>query len=412
MKILEAIHERTAGIDIHQKTAVVSALIEQKNGEVEIITQEFGTSKKRLQDLAKWLLELKVDLCVIESTGVYWKPVHRVLEMAGLTLAVVNARHVKNVPGRKTDIKDSQWLGSLGRYGLLKASFVPDEDLQQIRLITRYRNKLVGMLASEKNRMHKMLVDAGVHLANVVSDINGISAQAIIEGLLNDVAIEEILKQLKGSLKGKATAIREVLEEITLSKRHRFVLSEIRGHMRELEKRLAGVTAEIFEAMKPYEQQWKLLQTIPGIDAVGAAMLIAEMGVNMERFGSEEEFCSWSGMCPGNHESAGKSKSGKRRKGNAVIRKVLCELSNGAIRTKSQFKSKYQTLVIRRGHKRAVVAIGHKIQRVIYCVLKKGQPYRDPGIDYQGLVVKKNAPRWMRALEEFGYLPKPATQFA
>lgn len=401
--MLEPINQRVAGIDIHKKIAVITVLLEQANGEVEVCTREFATDPGSLVQATQWLASCAVELCIIESTGVYWKALHRQLEMAGLRVQVVNARHAKNLPGRKTDVQDSQWLATLGRFGLLKGSFIPDKDLQEIRLLTRYRKKLVGMLSGEKNRLHKILTDAGIQLGNVVSDINGVSARAIVAGIAKGATMEQMLASLKGTLRKKRKAIHAVLS-VSLSMRHRFLLEQIQHHIEGLEGRLSRLDQEIIKAMTPYKKQWQALQTIPGVDRIGAAMLIAEIGINMEAFGSMEQFCSWSGMCPGNNESAGKKKSAKRRKGSPMLRQLLCEMANAAIKTKSQFKDKYQTLVIRRGHKRSVVAIGHKMQRVIYSVLKDGHAYYDPGIDYKAVVIHRNAPRWLKALKEFGYI--------
>ena len=270
------------------------------------------------------------------------------MENAKIQTFVVNERHVKQVPGRKTDVKDSQWLATLGRFGLLRPSFIPPQDLRELRMLTRQRQKLKGMLSAETNRLHKALDDSGIRLGGVVSDINGVSAQEMIAGLIAGKAPRELVCCARGRLKSKVAELFDALDE-SLGERHRFLLHTIHNHIGFIKDEIRQIDEYIFEAMTPYQQQWEFLQTVPGIDKVGAAMLIVEIGVDMERFGSKENLASWAGMCPGNNESAGKRKSGKTRKGNRAIRRVLCEISNAARKTKSQFKGKYQGLVIRRG---------------------------------------------------------------
>ena len=401
--MVEPIVKRSAGLDVHKMLVVATVLLEQADGSLQEQTREFGTFRSERLALTAWLRDLNIELVVMESTGIYWKSLYAALDAAELKTYVVNARHIKQVPGRKTDVKDSQWLAALARFGLLKPSFVPPVDLRELRLLTRYRIKLVATLASEKNRLHKILDEAGIRLGGVVSDINGLSAQAIIAGLIARQPVADLVDCARGRLKAKREALRQVLDE-SLSERHRLLLEELHHHICFLEQQVQGLDEQILAAMAPYQQQWQLLQTIPGVDAISAALMIAEIGVEMERFGTGEQFVSWAGLCPGNHESAGKRKSGRMRKGNRVLRQLLCEIANAARRTNSQFKGKYNALVIRRGHKRTIVALGHKLLRVIYAILKQQQPYCDPDIDYDALVVHKNAPRWIKALQKYGYL--------
>jgi transposase len=341
----------------------------------------------------------------MESTGIYWKAIYSTLERTGLNIYVVNARHAKNLPGRKTDVQDSKWLATLARFGLLSPSFIPPEDLRELRLMTRRRMKMQGILSGEKNRLHKILDDAGIRLGAVVSDINGVSAQAIIDGLIRGESPVKLMQYVRGRLKVKIPELLESLEG-TVSERHIFLLRQIREHICYLEQDLMELDQYIIAAMSPYQQQWEILQTIPGIDQIGAASLLVEIGVDMKRFGSMGRLASWAGMCPGNNESAGKKKSSRTRKGNRAIRQILCEISNAARRTKTQFQGKYKGLVIRRGHKRAIMAIGHKILRIIYTLLLKKEPYQDATVDYESLIVQRNAPRWIRALQKFGFLPQ------
>jgi transposase len=398
---MEAIVQRSAGLDVHKKIIVVTILLEQSDGSVKEETREYGTTYKACEGLANWLLSNEIQVSVMESTGIFWKNIYAALEKAGLRVSVVNARHVKQVPGRKTDVKDSQWLARLARYGLVKSSFIPPKDLRELRIIARYRTKLVGILAGEKNRLHKTLDDAGIRLGNVVSDIGGVTATEIIEGLVNGMSMDDMLECTRGALKKKKDELQAELEG-ELSSRHLFLLKKLQAHIAYLKKELKELDDYIFEAMQPYQKQWEILQTIPGIDAVGAALLIIEIGVDMQQFGSREQFCSWAGMCPGNNESAGKKKSGKTPKGSKQLRYILCEAANAAAKTECQFQHKYKSLMIRRGHKKAIVAVGHKMLRVIFSRLKMGDIYHDPKINYEELVVKKNAPRWIRMLKKYG----------
>jgi transposase len=397
---MQAIVQRCAGLDVHKKIIVVTMLLEQSDGSVKEETKEYGTTYKACEELANWLLSHDVQLSVMESTGIYWKNIYAALEKVGLHVSVVNARHVKQVPGRKTDVKDSQWLARLARYGLVRGSFIPPKDLRELRLIARYRTKLVGTLASEKNRLHKTLDDAGVRLGNVVADINGVSAREIIAGLVEGKPVCELLSCLKGKLKKKKEEMQAELEG-ELSARHKYLLKKLQEHISYLEKEIIELDEYILTAMQEYKEQWEILQTIPGLDMVGAALLIIEIGVDMQRFGSREEFCSWAGMCPGNNESAGKKKSGKTPKGSKQLRYILCEAANAAARTNCQFKQKYKSLMIRRGHKKAIVAIGHKMLRVVYSRLKAGEVYHDPTVNYEEEVVKKNASRWIKMLKKY-----------
>jgi transposase len=375
--MIEAIVSRCAGLDVHKMVIVATVLLEQADGQVLQETRSFSSFRRDREALCRWLQEGEVELVVMESTGNYWKSIYAALESARLKTYVVNARMVKQVPGRKTDVTDSQWLASLARCGLLNPSFIAPVDLQQLRLLGRYRMKLKGVAAGEKNRLHKVLDDAGIRLGGVVSDIQGTSAQAMIGGLVAGQPVAMLLDQARGRLKAKREQLAQALDE-PLSERHRWLLQEIQGHIRYLEEQIHHLDEQLLAGMEAYRKSWQLLQTIPGIDTVSAAQIIAEIGVDMDSFGSAERLASWAGMCPGNHESAGKRKRVSTRPGNRALRQILCEVANAACKTDSQFKGKYQALVIRRGHKRSIVAIGHKLLRVVYTVLKEQQPYRDP----------------------------------
>ena len=313
--MIEALAKRSAGLDVHKKIVVGTVLIENAHGQIEKQTREFGTFRKELNTLAEWLSESEVEIAVMESTGIYWKSVYEALERKEVKAYVVNARHVKNVPGRKTDVQDSEWLAELARCGLLRASFVPPRDLRELRLLTRYRGKLMGTLSAEKNRLHKILDGCGIRLGNVVSDIDGVSAREMIDALIEgNKEPYEIVLLARGRLNKKIPELIEALDG-ELSDRHRFLLKQIHSHIRWLEDRVREINRQVVAAMKPYQEEWHLLQTIPGIDELSAAMLLAEIGPDMSCFGSKDHLSSWAGMCPGNNESAGKKKVVKSGRG-------------------------------------------------------------------------------------------------
>lgn len=403
---LTPIYKRVIGLDIHQAQISACAIVEE-NGESRIEHRQFGTFKRDRKELATWAASFRPELIVMESTGIYWKSPFAALESAGLHTLVVNSKHVKNVPGRKTDVGDAQWLAILARAGLLRNSFIPPSTLRELRLIARQRQKLTGMLASEKNRLHKTLTDGGIRLGVVVSDIHGKSGRAMIKALIEQRPIHDVLDLANKRLRASREELFDALQgELTES--HRFVLYETMRHIEELEARMARFDARLLAGLESERNALALLQTMPGIDLIGAAMLLVEIGSNMDAFGSADRLASWTGLCPGNNESAGKKKTTKIRKGNPYVRRLFCEFAQAAKQTTSVFKLKFQALVPRRGHKRAIVAIAHKMLRTIFHMLKRGEYYRDSSVDYEELATKRNAPRWIKSLQKFGLSPTPA----
>ncbi len=403
---LRALHRRVAGIDVHRMLHVVTVLIEQPDGSMQRLAREFGGFRRDCLALAAWLVELGVELVVMESTGIYWKSVYAHLENAGVRAWVVNAHSIKYVPGRKTDMADSEWLAVLARFGLVRASFIPPKDLRELRLLSRYRRKLSAMCASEVNRLHKVLDDGGIKLGGVVSDINGVSARAMVSGLIEGKPVEQLLALAHGNMKSKREDLLASLQG-DLSARHLFVLGQIHAHIETLHTQLAQVDRYLLDAMQPYAWAHGLLQTIPGIDRIGAALILIEIGDDMSRFGCAERLASWAGLCPGNNESAGKRKSGRTGHGNSTIRYILCECANAARMTKSTLASKYRSLMVRKSHKKTIVAIAHKMLRLIFLILNRRQPYLDQQIDYAAMSAKKNAPRWIKQLKTIGRWPEP-----
>ncbi len=400
---LNPIYKSAIGLDVHQNQITATVIIEQDGGTIHTEVKTFGGFKKDRLALAEWAKSWNPDVVVMESTGIYWKSPYAALERVGIFALVVNARHIKKVPGRKTDVSDSQWLAILARCGLLSGSFIPPEALRNLRLVARHRQNLVSMLAREKNRLHKVLADGGVRLSAVVSDLHGQSARQMTECLLEGGTPEQALEFASSRLKASREELLDALEG-ELTDVHRFVLNEILNHIRDIEAQISRFDAELLMRLEPYQWAVNLIQTIPGIDQVGAAMLIVEIGIEMEAFGKADRLASWAGICPGNNESAGKRKSSRTRKGNRYIRRLLCEMANAARRSECMFKSKYAGLVIRRGHKRSIIAVGHKLLKTIFVLLSREVPYRDSTVDYEALAVKRNAPRWIKALQRFGYV--------
>ncbi|AQR66109.1 IS110 family transposase [Aquaspirillum sp. LM1] len=400
---LSALYKCVIGLDVHQAQITACALIQQPDGSTRIEQRQFGGFARDRRELADWAASLHPDEVVMESTGIYWKSPYAALEAVGIRAKVVNARHVKHVPGRKTDVGDAHWLAMLARAGLLRASFVPPAALRELRLIARQRQKLVGQLASEKNRLHKVLTDSGIRLGVVVSDLHGQSARAMVKAIIAGQAPQQVINLASRRLKASREEIFDALQgELTAS--HRFVLDELMQHIEEIEARIDRFDVRLLAGLESERGTLALLQTIPGVDLIGAAMLLVEIGSDMGAFGSADRLASWVGVCPGNNESAGKRKSGHTRKGNPYVRRLLCEFAHAASRTTSVFKSKFQALVVRRGYKRAIIAIGHKILRTLFFMLKRREHYRDCATDYEALSVQRNAPRWIKALTKFGFI--------
>jgi transposase len=300
---MDIVVEKGAGLDVHQETVV--ATIDGPGIVKE--TRTYGTVTNELMRLRDWLKENGITHVAMESTGIYWKPVFNILEEA-FEVILVNARHIKHVPGRKTDVSDSVWLCKLLRNGLINGSFIPPQDIRELRDLTRYRKKLTQSMSAEKNRVQKTLEDANIKLSSVVSDTFGVSATEIIDALLaRELTVQEMADLARGKLKKKKDAIREALVG-RITEHHVFMIRASLEHIRGITKLIADVERQIDDKLKPYEKEVKLLETIPGVKEHGSASILAEIGVNMEQFPTAEHLSSWAGMSPGNHESGGKKK--------------------------------------------------------------------------------------------------------
>jgi transposase len=379
---MEILYRCCAGLDVHVKTVVACLIKEGKR-----TTRTYSTMTDDLLALLDWLVAEGCTQVAIESTGVYWRPVFNLLE-GQLEVILVNARHIKAVPGRKTDVKDSEWLAELLRHGLLKASFIPPAEIRELRELTRYRQTLVKDQAAIANRIQRISESGNIKLGQVASDCLGVSGRRMLRALADGETDGEKLALLaQGRLKQKQVELAKALSG-RLSSAQRFVLSELLDRYGELEAALAKVNEaierEVAQCNDPFVREAvRLLQTIPGVGRLVAEVIVAEIGVEMSRFGSEKHLSSWAGMCPGNNESAGKQKSGKTRKGSKSLRAALVQAAWAATHTKGTYlAAQYRRLVKRKGRKKALVAVGHSILVIVYHVLMRKQSYQELGGDY------------------------------
>jgi transposase len=379
---MDVLYERCCGVDVHKKTVVACLMISGQGGRVNRQVRTYGTTTGDLLALMDWLQSEGCTHVAMESTGVYWKPVYNILE-GSFELLVVNAHHLKTVPGRKTDVRDAEWIADLLRHGLLRASFIPPAPQRELRELTRHRTTLVMDRARIVNRIQKVLEDANIKLGDVVSDITGVSARAMLEEMIAGVSDSHELAGLaRGRLKAKHEQLVKALQG-RFTAHHAFLLAEHLGHLDYLDESIERVTAEIEGRLAEQNTDVELLDSIPGINPRTASLLLAEIGPDMTRFPSARHLSSWAGICPGNNESAGKRYSGQTRKANKWLRQALMEAAHGAVRTKDCYLSaQYRRLAARRGKKRALVAVAHSILTIVYYVLKRQQPYRELGGNY------------------------------
>jgi transposase len=381
--VLPVLLATCCGIDVHKKTLTACLLQTGASGEAVGEVRTFHTMTSQLQELARWLVQAGCHHVALESTGVYWKPVFNVLESAGLEVVLVNAQHVKNVPGRKTDVKDAEWLATLLRVGLLRASFVPPKEIRELRDLTRYRTQVIRQRAQECNRIQKLLEDCNIKLAAVASDILGASGRDMLRALSNGFDCPGTLANMaRGRLRDKIPELKQALQGF-MSATQRWLLAEQLHKISELDESITRLDAKIAELCLPFAQALALLDQIPGVNQRIAQILVAEIGLDMSRFKTDSHLASWAGMCPGNRESAGKAKSGKTRPGNVWLRQALVEAAWAASRTKgSSLQATYHRLAGRRGGKRACLAVGHRILRTVHRLLLNPRPYREEGADY------------------------------
>jgi transposase len=364
----------------------------------------FGTTTRELLALSDWLATAGCTHVAMESTGVYWKPVYNLLE-DHFELLLVNAQHIKTVPGRKTDVLDSEWIAELLQHGLLKGSFVPESSQRELRDLTRLRSSLVAEHSRAVNRLQKVLEDANIKLASVATDVMGVSARAMLEAMVQGTTDPVLLADMaKRRLRDKIPQLEEALRGRVKS-HHRFMIHELLTHIDDLDASVERLNQELEERFRPFERQLGLLDTIPGVNLRTAQELIAEIGTDMGRFPTPGNLASWAGICPGNNESAGKRKSGKTRKGSKWLRHTLVGAAHGAAHTKTTYLSaQFHRLAARRGKKKALVAAGHTILVIAHCILKKLEPYKDLGVNYFDERDREEVQRRLvRRLQRLGY---------
>ena len=410
---MQVMHERCAGLDVHKKTVVACVLMPDGQGGWCQETRTFGTMTAELLALADWLLACRCTHVAIESTGDYWKPAFNILE-GTCEVLLVNAQHVKAVPGRKTDVKDAAWLAELLQHGLLRASFIPPVAQRELRDLTRYRSTFIQERVTLINRVQKLLEDANIKLAAVASDIMGVSGRAMLAALVAGHTDPHALADLaKGRLRSKREPLAKALEG-RVKPHHRFVLTELLCQVDSLDETIARFDAHIQEICGPFDEAVGLLETIPGVARHTAEMIVAEIGTDMTRFPSADHLTSWAGVAPGNYESAGKRASGKTRKGNRFLRTVLVQAAHAAARTKGTYLSaQYRRLSTRRGKKRAIMAVAHSMLVMAYDMIQRHEPYREAGADFfDRLQPEDTARRLVKRLELLGYhvtLQNPST---
>ncbi|MFL5285553.1 MAG: IS110 family transposase [Rhodopila sp.] len=402
---MERLIERCAGLDVHQASVVACVLIHERGKRAKRMVHSFGTMTDDLQALRDWLTEQGVTHVGMASTGVYWRPVHAVLE-GQFELIVGNARHMKNVPGRKTDIKDAEWIAELVCCGLIRPSFVPPKPLRELRELLRYRRKLVEVQAAERNRLQRLLETANIKLGSVATDVFGVSGRAMLRALIEgEASPEEMANLAQGRLRRKRAELVRALEG-HVEEHHRFLLTMQMQRVEAAERDIEQLDGRIAEKLIPYQFAMALLMQIPGVDWVVAAVLIAEIGIDMSVFVSVHHLAAWAGLCPGSYESAGKHKSVAARKGNVHLRTILVGAAMAAKNTKgSYFRDKYHRLKARRGAMRAALAIAHKILVAAYHMLSRGVGYRELGEAYlDQLDQTRTAANLKRRLERLGYV--------
>jgi transposase len=400
---MEIVNLHCAGLDVHQATVVATVRVPDGRGGRATATATFGTMTPDLIALREWLQAHGVTRVALESTGVYWKPVYYMLEDA-VTLLLINMQDLKRVPGRKTDVQDSEWLAQLLECGLLRSSFVPPPPIRELRDLTRYRLQQVRDRAQEVNRLCKVLEDAGVKLSTVATNVLGVSGRAMVTALIAGTTAPEVLAELaRGKLRKKLPDLRRALHG-RVRPHHAFLLGQILAKIDFLEETIDQLTTEIDERLSPFATSLAGLSTIPGVKQRTASIIIAETGGDMTAFPDAAHLCSWAALCPGQNESAGKRRSGKTRKGNQYLRDALIQAANAAAHTKqTALHALYRRVRAHRGHKRAVVAVAHQILQIAYYVMRDGVTYHELGPSYFDRRNKERTiQRHLRQLEALG----------
>ncbi len=402
---MDTLFQCCAGLDVHKKTVTAHVRRIDDGNRLHVETREYGTMTGDLRRMAAWLAGWGVSHVVMESTGVYWKPVYNVLDTGRFEVWLVNARHVKQVPGRKTDVEDSEWLAKLLQHGLLRPSFVPTRRQRELRDLTRHRVHLVDEKTRIANRIHKTLEDANVKLGAVATDILGVSGRDMINAIsAGNTDVDAMATMARGRLRAKIPQLREALQG-EVREHHRFLLRALMDQLAFLERQIDELQSRIDRLLQPEESAIQRLGQVPGIDRVAAQSVLAEIGTQMDQFPSAAHLSSWAGLCSGNHESAGKRRSGRTTKGNRWLRRTLVQCAWAASHAKDSYlAAQYRRLASRRGKKRALVAVAHSILVIVYHMLRDHRDYIDLGADHFDRLRPDRLTRYfVHRLEQLGH---------
>ena len=382
-KILSVVHPVCCGLDVHKKIIVATLILTDSSGCEDSFTKEFGTFTDELEQLREWLLEHECPVVAMESTGIYWRCVHNILE-ADLEVILVNARHVKNVPGRKTDIEDSRWLAGLLRHGLLRGSFIPPKEIRQWRELSRLRRKNRDTLSDYKRRVHKLFETANIKIDSVASDLFGVTGQNLITLLMTgpeDISLEDIEHCARGSLRDKVAELHRSIQGF-FEEHHRFQLTGLMHVISTLEQENESIDARMRKLMQEHNDLIRRLDEVPGIGELSAQYILSELGPELDTFPNAAALASWAGLCPGNNESAGKRHSGRSPVKKHPLKTVMLEVAWAAVKKKgTYYRDKYWRLRYRLGPKKAIIAIAHRIIKALFFIIKEGQEYRELGED-------------------------------
>lgn len=405
--MIKVAYPNCAGLDVHKKFVTVCRLTVDRQSVVQKELREYSTMTADLQAMADWLAEGSVTHVAMESTGVYWQPINNILE-GHFEVFLVNAQAVKRMPGRKTDLKDAEWLATLMQHGLLQRSFIPERQQRELRELARYRLSLVQERSRFANRLQKVLEDTNIKLSAVATDMQGVSAQAMLRALIQGETDPSVLAGMaKGRMRKKQNELARALVG-KLTEHHRFMLSQLLDQLDVLDQQIAKIEGRIEEQlaqMPPFQSAVTLLDTLPGVDRQLAIAIVAEIGIDMSRFPSDRHITAWAGVAPGNNETGGKQRSGKTRKGNKYLRRALVLAAWGAVRSRANYlRSMYYRLAAHRGKPRAAMAVGRTILQAAYHMLLRGEPYNELGTDYlDQLDRERTAKRLLKRLDSLGY---------
>jgi transposase len=411
IKVVDIIYNRCAGLDVHKKSVVACRVWRSDTGKRACEIERFGTTTSEILRLSDWLSSAGITNVAMESTGVFWKPVWNLLE-ANFELILVNPQHIKQVPGRKTDTKDSEWIATLMEHGLLRASFVPPAPQRAFREMTRTRSMFIRERADMVNRVQKILEDANIKLASVASDVMGVSGRAMINAMIEGQSDPKILADLaKHRMRSKIDQLEEALLG-QMRPHHRAILKQLLSVIDSLDRSITAMDKEIEAACAPFKEAVERLSTMSGIGLSTAQMILSEIGTDMSAFPSDDHLCAWAGVAPGNNESAGKRLSGRVRKGNQSLRTALVQSAHAAARTKNTYMAAlFKRIAARRGAKRAIIAVAHAMLKAIYHMLEAGTNYQELGVDYFDKVdPKRTEHRLIRRLTAMGYYITKTTE--